>query len=60
MKSIFGDVPSRMLDAHAREETPQIFTKGEDSTEGDDDDDDDEDEDEDEEDTTDTTLLNDV
>jgi len=49
-----------MLDAHAREETPQIFTKGEDSTEGDDDDDDDEDEDEEEEDTTDTTLLNDV
>jgi len=39
-----------MLDAHAREETPQIFTKGEDSTEGDD---------EDEEDDT-TTLLNDV
>jgi len=39
-----------MLDAHAREETPQIFTKGEDSTEGDDD--------EDEDDTT--TLLNDV
>jgi len=42
-----------MLDAHAREETPQIFTKGEDSTEDDDDDDD-----EDEDDTT--TLLNDV
>jgi len=45
-----------MLDAHAREETPQIFTKGEDSTEGDDDD---EDEDEEDEDDT-TTLLNDV
>jgi len=44
-----------MLDAHAREETPQIFTKGEDCTE---DDDDDDDEDEDEDDTT--TLLNDV
>jgi len=44
-----------MLDAHAREETPQIFTKGEDSTE---DDDDDDDEEEDEDDTT--TLLNDV
>ena len=57
MKSMFGDFgPSRMLDAHAREETPQIFTKGEDSTEGDDDD---EDEDEEDEDDT-TTLLNDV
>ena len=54
---MFGDFgPSRMLDAHAREETPQIFTKGEDSTEGDDDD---EDEDEEDEDDT-TTLLNDV
>jgi len=41
-----------MLDAHAREETPQIFTKGEDSTEGD------EEEEEGEDDTT--TLLNDV
>ena len=42
-----------MLDAHARDETPQIFTKGEDSTKDDDDDD------EEEEDDT-TTLLNDV
>lgn len=53
MKSMFGDFgPSRMLDAHAREETPQIFTKGEDCTEGDDDDEEDEDDT--------TTLLNDV
>jgi len=42
-----------MLDAHAREETPQIFTKGEDSTEDDGDDDDEEEDDT-------TTLLNDV